>query len=147
MTTLREVLQLAPLVDAVTRNAKVTIAIDGDVTCLLTGTLRAFTPKGSGAFMRNDEDLWEGHVRVSATIEHWFTVRELIDGIHDGTVALDYPRPEPLDSQREAIKTVLRRRHRCEGAKRNFKTDKLEDYSEFDGKTEEIINAIWAAIS
>lgn len=100
MTTLQEVLQLAPLVDAVQRNAKVTVAIDGDVGRLLEGTLRAFTPEGSGAFWRNDEDLWEAYVRVSATFEHWFTVKELVAGVRDGTVALDYPRVDSLPKGR-----------------------------------------------
>ena len=91
MTTLREVQELAPLVDAVRRGAKITIALDGDVTRLLEGTLRAFTPsEGTGNHLSGDEDITKAFVRVSSTFEHWFPVRELTASLRDGLAAIDF---------------------------------------------------------
>ena len=88
--TPHEVLALAEIMQGINRGARITVAVDGDVTRLIEGTMRHLTSvHGSAVHANWNDNIWEMSVRVSATFEHWFTVRELVKGLATGTVAIE----------------------------------------------------------
>jgi hypothetical protein len=89
--TAAEVTALAEILQGVRSGSRITVAIDGDVGRLLHGVMRHLAPEsGSAAHGSWNMNLWDLSVRVSATMEHWFTVRALVNGLADGTVAIKH---------------------------------------------------------
>lgn len=85
--TEHDVRNLAALGDAVLHGQPITrLSPDGDVT---TKIARAFAHDGGG-FLTAKDDIRDGFVWVSGLTEEWWPVAELIEGMDQGTVALNY---------------------------------------------------------
>ena len=85
--TVHTLRKLRDLADAVYAGQPITRELpDGTI---LTGVARAFTRDGGG-FLGPDEDVRDGYVWFSGAIESWWPVAELLDGLDNGTVALNY---------------------------------------------------------
>ena len=79
--------QLSKLADAVYAGQPITRELADGV--LVTGVARAFTRNG-GDFLGPGEDVRDAYVWVSGTTEHFWPVVELLDGLENRTVALNY---------------------------------------------------------
>lgn len=84
---LRDVSDMALLIHAVRAGGR--IRMETPTGGVFEGVLRHFTDyEGDAAYAdQYGGDLRDKWVRVSSTLEHWFSVRELIDGMRKGTVA------------------------------------------------------------
>jgi hypothetical protein len=85
--TLHALRQLAALADCVYAGQPITRELPGGT--VVTGVGRAFTRDGGG-FLGPEEDVRDGYVHVSGITEQWWPVADLLDGIGNGTVALNY---------------------------------------------------------
>jgi hypothetical protein len=85
--TLHALRQLASLADCVFAGQPITRVLDDGEA--FTGTARAFTRLGGG-FLDSTEDIRDGYVWISGLFEQWWPVSELLAGLDNGTVALNY---------------------------------------------------------
>lgn len=90
--------RLGMLAETVQQGQRITRLLpNGDLS---TKVARAFTLDGGG-FLGREDDVRDAYVWVSGMTEEWWPVSELLDGIKDGTVALNYPQKYIPTSQRE----------------------------------------------
>ena len=91
--TIPELTTLSMLAECVQAGQPITrVTAAGDTEW---GIARAFTRDGGG-FLTTDEDVRDGFVWISGgsgLFERWWPVKELVEGIRDGDVALNY-RPD-----------------------------------------------------
>lgn len=74
-----EIISLAELINGCRRSAKVTWAVDGDVTRIMEGTLRHITNEsGNAGFADPRGDIREQFVRITVATEHWLSVSEIL---------------------------------------------------------------------
>lgn len=87
---LSDAIALGLLAEWVTNGRKVTWAVNGDVTRLMTGTARHFV-KGPDnfAFITHTDDIRDAHVRISAGMEWTISVREAIAMMGDGLMVVE----------------------------------------------------------
>jgi hypothetical protein len=85
--TVSTLTRLGMLAEAVERKQPITRLLpDGNT---VTKVARAFTHDGGG-FLGRDDDVRDAFVWVSGMTEEWWPVSELLDGIREGAVALNY---------------------------------------------------------
>ena len=90
VVTLADAIALGTLADWVTNNRKVTWAIDGDVTRLMTGVARHFvTGPDNFAFIGHREDVRDAYIRISAGMEWTISVREALALMADGLMVAE----------------------------------------------------------
>jgi hypothetical protein len=85
--TFRQMSELQALMPAVQGCRPVRWLVD-DTNVLCEGTARAITHIGGG-FLNADEDIRDGFVWISGTMEHWLPVREVMAKISKGEFAID----------------------------------------------------------
>lgn len=88
--TMGDVVDLHAVVDMCLKGKRVTWAIDGDVGRLQTGVARHIvkSPDNFG-FLRHDEDIRDGFVRISGTMEHTIPVMTVVEMMREGLLAVD----------------------------------------------------------
>lgn len=85
--TLSQLNRLAMLAEAVGDGRRIARLHDDGI--VQSGVARAFTRDGGG-FPGETEDIRDVFVWVSGITESWWPVAELVDGIANGTVSLDW---------------------------------------------------------
>jgi hypothetical protein len=91
-----DILTAARIIDGCRRDARVTWAADGDVSRLLTGTMRHVTNgAGDGAHADTSRDIRGQFVRISATFEHWLPVADIMAMLAEGLFAFDFEPAAP----------------------------------------------------
>lgn len=81
---------LAALLDCVQQGQPITIVLNGDFERPVVGVARHFVKSPDDyAFIGQDTDVRDAYVRVSATFDHAYPVRELLAGIANETVFLN----------------------------------------------------------
>src|SRR4029077_20883413 len=87
MLTLGDACVIADIVRCAQGNQPVTwMAENGS---LITGTARAITHEG-GALLHNDTDVRDGYLWISAGMEFFIPMREVMERVPEGTFALNY---------------------------------------------------------
>lgn len=82
MVTMADLHALSEITDACIHGRKVARLIDGDN--VIEGVARSIGDE-NGNFLRRDEDVRNGYLRVSGTFEYFWPIRELMPQIHDST--------------------------------------------------------------
>jgi hypothetical protein len=80
-----EIVTLAEIINGCRNTAKVTWAVDGDVSRLLTGSLRYIERTNQATEVTAEsDDIRDQYVRITATFEHWMLVSDILAAIGDG---------------------------------------------------------------
>lgn len=83
--TIADALRIGDLMNIVTQNRRVQWAIDGDVERLCDGVARHIvkSPDNFG-FLGRSDDVRDGFVRISGTMEHALPVRQVLELMKEG---------------------------------------------------------------
>lgn len=79
---------LVELHNGVGRKSHVTWAVHGNVDVIAEGTLRAFCQNDGGAFMKGDQDVRDAYVWISAGMEHFIPVKDIMALQAEGLFAI-----------------------------------------------------------